>query len=263
MFMRCQAQYKYRYVDGLKIPPSGAMFFGSTLDKAVSENYRQKIETSEDMTSGQVAEAFVREFEIGENLVEWNDEEPGDAMDEGVKMVRLHMEEVAPRIFPATVQERMEFEGPGAGYSVVAITDLTTKSGEIIDHKTTGKTPKKVGDDQYEMSHDHKFQGSVYNVAYRAAKGRDALRTTMLYHVRTKVPKIIPIEVVSSDEQEGFAIGQIGRVAKAIDLAETHSNFLPNRGHFLCSATGCGYWKRCHEEYGPNEEVLNIIKESK
>ena len=49
MFLRCPLQYKYRYIDNLKIPPTGSLLLGSSVHSSLEGNYRQKIETKQDL----------------------------------------------------------------------------------------------------------------------------------------------------------------------------------------------------------------------
>ena len=43
MYLRCPAAYKYRYVDGLILPPKAALTRGKSVHKGQEHNYNQKI----------------------------------------------------------------------------------------------------------------------------------------------------------------------------------------------------------------------------
>jgi len=54
MFLRCPRQYEFRYIHGLKIPPSGAMVQSKVRHQTLEQNYRQKIQSSKDLRVEQV-----------------------------------------------------------------------------------------------------------------------------------------------------------------------------------------------------------------
>jgi hypothetical protein len=48
-YRRCSAQWRYRHIDRLPDPPTGALTQGSAVHAAIGENMRQKIETRQDL----------------------------------------------------------------------------------------------------------------------------------------------------------------------------------------------------------------------
>ena len=58
MYLRCPLQYKYRYIHGLRIPPTGAITLGKSIHSALEENYSQKIETHQDLPLDHVTDFF-------------------------------------------------------------------------------------------------------------------------------------------------------------------------------------------------------------
>ena len=71
LFLRCPAQWMFRYIEKRKQPPSGPLAFGITFDDAMNVNYEQKIKTDEDLTTDAVKDAFCTEFDSGKETVTW------------------------------------------------------------------------------------------------------------------------------------------------------------------------------------------------
>ena len=63
MFLRCPRQYEYRYVHGLKVPPTGAMVQSRVWHQTVELNYRQKIHSDRDLALGEMQEFFATHFD--------------------------------------------------------------------------------------------------------------------------------------------------------------------------------------------------------
>ena len=87
MFLRCPRQYEYRYVQGIKSPPSGALILGRCWHETLDKNYRQKIESDRDLPLGEMQDLFAADFDqvmANEDvrLQPW--EKPGPLKDLGV-----------------------------------------------------------------------------------------------------------------------------------------------------------------------------------
>lgn len=258
MFMRCPAQWYFRYILGMKVPPSGPLHFGITFDEGLSENYTQKITTEKDLSKNDVTDIFLDKFDGGRDKVDWKAEKPEDFREPGIELVGEHMKTYAPSIMPKSVQEKIEVKPDGFDFNIMTVTDLVTKSSDIVDWKTTGRSPSKNKITKaYELSESHLRQGSIYNYTYRIKYEIDAYALKFLYHVRKKSPVIIPVEVIVTPDLESFAVQQLFRVRKAIESCEKSETFLPNRGHMMCSEKMCGYWKECHGKFGPTLQIDN------
>lgn len=258
MFQRCPRQYYYRYERGLKIRPTGSMFLGTCFDDSVSYNYDQKIETERDRPASEVAEVFVDTFDKGKYEVEFDEEDtPGGLRDDGVKLVGLHMKQISPTIRPRKVQNRFELALAKRDYTIVTVADLITQDGEVVDIKTTKKTPSKLAGNEgsYKIDWNHFIQAGLYNVAYQEENGRPPTATSLYYHIRLKTPVILPITFDLQQSHLDYALRQIDMVVSAIDSTKKGGVWFPNRGHMMCSQKQCGFWKMCHEECGPDLEA--------
>lgn len=63
MYLRCPAQYKYRYIDNIILPPRSAITKGRAVHKGQEHNYRQKVETFQDLKLSEIQEVAAAEFE--------------------------------------------------------------------------------------------------------------------------------------------------------------------------------------------------------
>ncbi|MGB9887964.1 MAG: RecB family exonuclease, partial [Moorellales bacterium] len=163
MYLRCPAQYYFRYVLGLKIPPPGAAVLGRAVHKGLEHYFRAKLDRPEGAPLREVLEVFAAAFEAEAPEADWADDSPARAKDDGAALLRLHREEVAPHLAPAAVERRVEI--PLAGATLLGFVDLETADGLIVDHKTVSRTPP-------ESKAQEDLQLSAYALAYRAAHGR-------------------------------------------------------------------------------------------
>ena len=259
--MRCPAQYYFRYIQKLKQAPSGPLHFGITFDEGISFNYEQKVTTEKDLPKDDVTDVFLDKFDGGKKEVEWYDEDVEETRDKGIKLVDLHMTDHAPAIKPKLVQEKIEIVVPSVKKKIITVPDLITTDGKVTDFKTTGKTPNKNKETGLFMpSEENLRQGMLYSVAHEAKIGYSPLAVELIYHVKTKTPKIVVVTVATSQAQEEFAIGQVQRVERAITACENEKIYYPNRGHMMCSRKMCGFWLECEQRYGGDVKEDRITK---
>jgi len=245
MFNRCGAQYYFRYIEGLKLPPKSAMTFGSAVDAGLNHNYFQKIESKKDLKVDAILDAYSTAFDLGKAETEWEkDEDPAEIKDEGVVILKKYRKEIAPKIQPFAVQDQLLIEFSDFDYDLKGFIDLIDEAGVIIDNKTSGKSPSKDGE-AYKVAPDHDLQLSTYALGYRLKYHKPEAGLRVDYLVRTKEPKIIQVPLIKSNAEIDYMLRQIGRIADAIQKEV----FIPNRSSFLCSERWCGYYKICHKEF--------------
>src|ERR1039457_5494706 len=106
MYLRCPLQYRYRYIDGIKIPPTGSLLLGKSNHSALEGNYRQKIESKQDLPMEQVSDMFADSWEsqVKETVFQ-EDEKSGETKDDGVNLIIAYHNQVAPSIQPKLVEK--------------------------------------------------------------------------------------------------------------------------------------------------------------
>jgi hypothetical protein len=236
-FLQCGKRWEFRYLKNLKIPPSAALTVGSAVDTAVSRNLAQKIQSGRDLAADEVLGEFSDDFERRRAETEWAEEDPGKQKDLGARLVALHHARAAPRIDPATVQERFLLR-TDRGYDLEGVMDLTEKSGVIADTKTS-RVP--YGPEALEKN----LQPALYDFAYEQTRGKPATGFRFDVLVKggsRKAPELQRIEGRLTPEDRDWLFENADRVHKAI----TAGVALPaSEGSWYCSKKWCGYWEQC------------------
>lgn len=246
MFLRCPAQWYYRYVRGLKRPPSGAATLGSAVDSGITHNYRQKIESHQDLALDEVLDAFSTDFEARKSETLWGPEEkPSQVKDDGARVLSLYQGDVAPTVQPTAVQKRVELDMPNFAYRFVVVPDVVERGSIIRDTKVVKRSPAKV-EDAPALAPAHQDQMVAYALAYRATQERAEEGCVVDYLVRTKNTKLVQIPFRVTSSHLAYYKNLIGLVARQIEALI----FTPNRQNYLCTRRHCGYWGECEKDFG-------------
>lgn len=241
MFLRCSAAWKYRYVDGLKIPPASAMVLGTSYHKGLETNYSQKINSMVDLPIMDVLDATSTELDtLLRDEVSWSEEErskgllnvKGELKDKVTGLVKTYQIEKSPYIQPESVEKDFIIEFQNVDYIVKGRVDLVDNRGNIRENKTSGITPSQI-------SADHKLQGTFYAIAERKKN------VVFDYAIKTKTPKIVSHEFAPDESEKDFSL----KITSLVDSASKSGAYLPNRNHFMCSKSQCGFWRNCLKEF--------------
>jgi hypothetical protein len=57
-FLSCPAKWYFRYALGLAEPPTGTLALGTAFHSVLAANFRQKIETKQDLPAQELGESF-------------------------------------------------------------------------------------------------------------------------------------------------------------------------------------------------------------
>ena len=238
MFLRCPEQFRFRYIEGKKVPPTGAMMQSKVWHKTVEENYRQKIQSEQDLPLDHMQEFYAAEYETAlkaEEIAFESDENPGQLKDEGIAITTVHHKLIAPRVRPMLVEEKFTVNlGDDFPYDLVGVWDLVDKDGFIADNKAYSKTPNQ--DDV-----DKDIQLGIYSLGYRATRNQIERGLRLDTIVKNKNPKAVQISTRRTNDDCRFLLRLIEQVARVIQSGV----FYPNPNGWHCSAARCGYWSRC------------------
>lgn len=236
LFLKCGRAWEFRYLQGIKSPPRAALTVGRAVDKAVTANFIEKIKTGADMPTEAVLDAYSTAFESEKPETIWDEEDPGEQKDLGVRLVTLHHEKAAPNIKPATVQEEFIIE-TDAGYDIGGTFDVTDADSKIRDTKTAKSA---YGPDDLEG-----IQPTLYDYAFEALRGKPS--NGFVFDVLTKGGKKTPptyqmIETKPTQEARVNLFDTINQMHKAIQAGVV----LPAPdGAWWCSQKWCGYASIC------------------
>lgn len=234
MYLRCPLQYKFRYCDGLKIPPVSAITLGKSIHSALERNYAQKIDSKHDLPVTQITDIFSDfwDKEAKETIFE-KDEDSTRLKDEGVHIIRAYHSQISPTIQPKMVEQEFELSFQNVGYTLKGKIDLADKNDIIVDHKVTKRSMilENILND---------IQLTCYALAYRHILGikENGLRFDVT--VRNKTPKIQQLTAQRTQEDINRFLKVLGYVSKAIQSGI----FYPNENYF-CGV--CGYRNLCRK----------------
>lgn len=237
MYLRCPAQYYFRYVQGMIIPPKSALTKGKAVHKGQEVNYKQKIDTHEDIKLTDLQEVVSTEFETLAPETEWMPEEdPGKIKDETISLASLYHTEIAPTVQPMLVEEEILIDIPGG--KLKGYIDLVDMQEYIRDTKTASRTPSQ---DVISKS----LQLSAYALAYRKEMNREENGVKLDYLVNTKTPKVVTLEGKRTEQDLQRFVSIATRVMDAIQKGV----FYPNQDNFMCDEKNCGYWHECRKTF--------------
>src|ERR1035437_8423406 len=141
-FLDCSAKYLFQEIEKIETPNKSYLAFGSSIHRTLEINYYQKIETNRDLpveeTKAIFADTIDAEFQKVDKL-DFIDETPGTLKDQGIRLIEKYQREVAPRIIPIAVEQKIKAKFKGYDYGLSGTIDLYDSNDNVVDHKTTGK----------------------------------------------------------------------------------------------------------------------------
>ena len=233
-FFECPARWWFKY--GLQLPErkNSSLALGLAVHQALEVNFREKLETQEDLETTSVVivfrEAWMEQVPQTEFAL---DESQGDLRRMGERLVTKYMDKVAPTVEPAAVE--LDVQGEIAGVAVRGRVDVLDVEGRLIDFKTASRRPSCV-------SPDYAFQLATYRQITPGASGE--VRIDSL--VKTQTVQIVQ-QAYTVEEPDIRATQVLYPMAQK---AMGSGMYCPNRQSMLCSQKHCSFWKRCEEEFG-------------
>jgi len=238
MYLRCPRQWEFRYIEGIKVPPVGAIIQGKAYHAALADNFIHKMFVETDLTEEDVADSFSTHFDTQvhqhisrdeEDTVEfdevnWEGKEPGKIKDEGISLVKLYRQRIASSIKPVSVELEDNLLIGLVQFNL--ITDLVTED-TIIDHKVKSR---RFSDDDLQRD----LQATAYSLAYNLPFN---------FHVALKQTKPeIAVQATTRTERDwAFFRELVPLVWRAIQTGI----YPPSPNGWHCSEQWCGYWKLC------------------
>ena len=233
-FFDCPARWWFKY--GLRLPErkNSSLALGLAVHQALEVNFREKLETQEDLeTTGVVCVFREAWMELVPQTEFTSNESQGDLRRLGEKLVAKYMDEVASTVEPAAVE--LDVQGEISGVAVRGRVDVLDVEGRLIDFKTASRRPSHV-------SPDHAFQLATYQQITPGASG--AVRIDSL--VKTQTVQIVQ-QAYTVEEPDIRATQVLYPMAQK---AMRSGMYCPNRQSMLCSQKHCSFWKHCEEEFG-------------
>lgn len=245
MYTKCGEAYRRRYLEGEKRPPGIALLVGSGVHTGIEENFRQKIETREDLTKEQVAEIAVEGAmtRFDQDGIELTGDEKSigrkkalaTIKDQTASLARAATVQVMPFYQPQEVEVTTVIELPHLTRDLVCITDFRGENQEIRDFKTAAR---RYADDAAKND----LQLTIEAAAYRVDHGVDPVNVGFEVIVKNKNPTRQQVLATRGEQDYGVLAGRVQQVVDGIDKGV----FIPaDPGHWACSAKWCGYYSTC------------------
>ncbi len=264
MVSNCGEQYRRRYLEGDIIPPGIALIKGSAVHLGAEENFRQKIESREDLPQSQIVDRAVSAFEDkerAEGLFLSAEEEArgkkivkGEGIDSTARLAGLYAREVAPKYQPKEVEIKQRLVLPSAKYDLLAILDVVREDGNLLELKT-GAKKKSQGD------WDTSTQLTIQAITQKAHSGKLPEKITVEQMVDSgkSPPKLHTFETTRTAADFKPMAARLNAITKLI----TAGVFVPaSPGWWGCSPKYCGYYRTC-EFVNVERKAATIATEKK
>ena len=236
-YLMCSAKWWFKYGLGLPDPKGGSLVRGLAVHKVIETWFRATMAGAapeiEDMREPYDAawDALSADASFAEG------DDIGELKRQGAALLRRYLEDVAPQIRPAKLEQRVV--GEIGGVKVQGYIDILDVDGRVIDVKTAAKSPSRV-DPSYA------FQLATYRQLCPGASGKVRLDTL----VATKTPKVVTTEYEVTAADQLMTQTLYPRVREGI----REGLYLPNRGCNLCSRKYCNFAGACEKEFGGHVE---------
>jgi len=247
MLGRCAEQYRRRYIEDEVIPPGVSACRGIGVHGGAKANFRQKIKTHEDLPTPEVIDIAVAEFDrVLKRGIRFTPEEAArggkvvtdEARDTTAGLAETFADEVAPAYQPEMVEQKQRIILPDAPFDLVAVVDLLTDDGYVVDMKTSSKAPGAYDADQSE-------QLTFYALVYRALKGDLPAGVTLEVLVETPAQKKRYRKALHSKRTLGDLTALVNRINQAVRLIDAGIFIPTNPSNWWCDPRWCGYYPTC------------------
>ena len=233
-FLSCPARWYFRYALGLAEPPTGTLALGTAFHSALASNFRQKVQTKQDLPAQELEASFGEAFAVAAEDAEFReDQEPAALIETGRALVRRYMADAAVWIEPQAVE--LPVEGVIAGVRVQGIVDLLDIEGRIIDFKTSARGPAGI-------TPEYRLQFTTYLMITPGADGSCRLDTI----TKSKTVELVQQTCEIGPEEPRYAETLYPMVQEAM----RDGIYPPRRSSPVCSRRYCGYWRECEREFG-------------
>lgn len=246
----------FRYIEGVRKPPDGAIAAGRAFDATTNNFYLDRLAFGETMSDEDVRAFYAARFDEEAGRVDkWHDPR-GELLDRGVGVASTWRKRVGVFVTPRQMQGKLTVQVADDETRAELNDQLgLTQSFELRGYLDLIGDVPKLG----ETIIDHKLAGRSWNVT-------DVLRATqpLIYAKATgirnfqfhigrrdlKTPRVQVLGRKVSRSASETIVRVAGAARRKIRLALTTGDWLPNRGNNLCSRRWCAYWDRCEKRYG-------------
>lgn len=239
---RCPAQFEFRYIKGIIIPPGVAARRGTSVHTSAQATHLLKIRTGEDLPVDYLTDLASDTYKklVKEEGVYICKADMGDrnkiiqnGHDAAIRLTKLYRNRVAPYVKPLLVERRVELD-VGLEIPVQGTLDLVTEDKVLADLKTTEKS---YSQEQVDSS----IQLTLYSMLAEKACGFWPTPAIVAL-VDTKEPKA---QIVKTTRNKADADRLVSRIQ--IMLQQIKAGLFPpcTPDSWVCSEKWCGYHQIC------------------
>ncbi len=234
-FADCEVRWFYEHLLGLTDPVTATKALDNAIRTALMTNFRHKLESKTDIQTEGVVGLFGRAWKRQQASVIFCEDEVPQAMGRtGEALVRVYMQQVAPNIRPAAVEQPLH--GVIGGVRIHAQLDVMDVDGTIIDIRTTPTAPAPKVDPM------HRFELATCSRLAEGASG--VIRSDIL--VASSTPQLVSCiwEVTAADVQWTDALYPLAQHAMQ------RGYYMPQRNSNGCSRHHCPHGRCCEQDFG-------------
>jgi len=236
--MKCPKQYEYIYIKRAPRRSSAAMFVGSTCHKS-QEIFMKSRLAGKDISEEDLLKATEEFWDAGVKQINIKETENiGLLKLQAMNLSKLRYPDLL-EINPKFVEEDIVVFPDKYSFGIRGIVDLVDANNELRDLKTSAQSPpSKYG---LRPMQGHDLQLALYAYLLRELHDIDPPKVWIDYMVKTKVPKVVSVEVNIDDKI-------IDHILKCMEENEEviHLGLFPrNRMALGCSKKACAFWDDC------------------
>jgi hypothetical protein len=243
-YFGCGMQWKFRYVDGLIIPPGVAAYIGKGVHSAAEVNFTQKIKTEEDLPLDDLKDAARDGYLLpmrDEGLYLTHDELAAkasiidDGLDKALQLTELLHGRFAPNIFPTAVERELRWTDPEIRVEWLGYADLQEEE-TLHDIKSTGKTWSQ-------MDADRSDQLTLYDWMVEEIDGAAPAQLELDIFKRLKAS--VNYYPLYTERTAADRIALQRKAKKMVEMVDKGIALPADPGSWRCSERWCGYWSTC------------------
>lgn len=244
---KCGMQVYYRWVEGIKIPPSFALHVGSAVHRAAELDLRRKMETGAQAHLVEVIERARDSLGAaveGDGVLLSPEEKTvgikalvAEAQDEAASLARLHHGELTPILAPVAVEKKMRLELVGFPFDLEGTVDVQ-EVGAIWDLKTSSRAPG-VND-----AEGHPQLETYAMMLDRHGEKADSIGLNTLVKSKSGKPKLARVSAPAPKVYD-HVLKRIEAAAHTIQAGAFYPADPTGPSGWVCTEKFCGYWNIC------------------
>lgn len=239
-FLDCSAKFNFQYIEKIQTPGRISLAFGTSIHAALKKNYAEKVFSKKDLSIDEITSEFSDNYDAEiSNLESFKEDEPlSFVKDSGIELLTKYQKDIAPRIQPLVVEQKISIDFQNMPYLLNGTLDLIDEDEILIDHKTTRKRFKMIPGSYKRQLSGYKFLANSIKLKIRSQRidllmAKSADTNTSIRH--------LPVEVDEIEFLKTFIV-----VSDAIKKGV----FYPNRNSLLCNKKYCSFSNECEKKYG-------------